>query len=77
MEAREFRELTLEELKQKEADIREDLFKLKVRASISQVENPMRIRQLRRDLARLKTVLRERELKEVQSNKERPVHERK
>lgn len=77
MEARGFRELTLEELKQKEADIREDLFKLKVRVSISQVENPMRIRQLRRDLARLKTVLRERELKTVQSNQERPVHESK
>ncbi|MBI5167386.1 MAG: 50S ribosomal protein L29 [candidate division NC10 bacterium] len=67
MEAREFRELSLEELQQKEADLREDLFKLKLRASVSQVENPMKIRQLRRDLARLKTVRREMELKTVKS----------
>jgi large subunit ribosomal protein L29 len=51
----ELKDLTAEELRQKEAGFREELFKLRLRQATSQVENPMRIRQLRRDIARVRT----------------------
>jgi large subunit ribosomal protein L29 len=51
----ELKDLTAEELRQKEAGLREELFKLRLRQATSQVENPMRIRQLRRDIARVRT----------------------
>ena len=60
MTARELRELAEGELAEKAQAFREELFKLRLRASVSQLENPMRIRDLRRDLARIATVLRER-----------------
>jgi large subunit ribosomal protein L29 len=59
MDAKAFRELSEEELTQKLRDLRDDLFKLKLRASTTQLENPSRIRQLRREIARGETVLRE------------------
>jgi large subunit ribosomal protein L29 len=49
------RDLTSDELRQKAAETQEDLFKLRLRQASTQVENPMRIRQLRRDLARIRT----------------------
>ena len=58
MDAREFRELSAEELAQKLRDLRDDLFKLKLRASVTPLENPARIRQLRREIARGETVRR-------------------
>jgi large subunit ribosomal protein L29 len=60
MTAQELRELTDAELEEKARGFREELFKLRLRASVSQIENPMRIRLLRRELARVATVLRER-----------------
>lgn len=60
MTAQELRELTEAELAEKGRTFREELFRLRLRASVSQLENPMRIRVLRRDLARIATVLRER-----------------
>ena len=51
----ELKDLTLEELRQKAAELQEDLFKLRLRQATTQVENPMRIRQLRRDIARIRT----------------------
>ncbi len=62
MTAADLRDLSPEELAKKEAELREDLFKLRMRAAVSQVENPSRIRQLRRDIARIHTVRRERDL---------------
>ncbi len=59
MTAKELRELSPDELVKKEAEMREDLFKLRMRAAVSQIENPSRIRQLRRDIARIHTVRRE------------------
>lgn len=59
MDAKEFRELSAEELKQKLRDVRDELFKLKLRASVGQLENPARIRQLRREIAIGETVRRE------------------
>ena len=54
----ELKDLTAEELRQKEAGFRDELFKLRLRQATSQVENPMRIRQLRRDIARVRTAQR-------------------
>ncbi len=59
MTAKELRELSPDELAKREAEMREDLFKLRMRAAVSQIENPSRIRQLRRDIARIHTVRRE------------------
>jgi large subunit ribosomal protein L29 len=60
MNAKELRELSVEELQQKRGDLREDLFRLKMRKAVAQLENPIRLRQLRRDIARVETILRER-----------------
>jgi large subunit ribosomal protein L29 len=54
----ELRDLTAEELRQKEAGLHEELFKLRLRQATAQVENPMRIRRLRRDIARILTAQR-------------------
>jgi large subunit ribosomal protein L29 len=55
MKYTELRDLTAEELRQKAAELSEELFKLRLRRAASQIENPMRIRQLRRDIARIRT----------------------
>ncbi len=62
MKARELHELTTEELEQKRNDFREDLFRLRMRKAVGQLENPIRLRQLRRDIARISTILRARAL---------------
>ena len=62
MTAKELLDLGPEELDKKEAELREDLFKLRMRAAVSQLENPARIRQLRRDIARIHTIRRQRAL---------------
>ncbi|HEX6970864.1 MAG TPA: 50S ribosomal protein L29 [Limnochordia bacterium] len=62
MKAREVRELSAEELERKLADLKEELFNLRFQAATGQLENPMRMREVRRDIARVKTVQREREL---------------
>lgn len=62
MKAKELRELTTEELEQKRSDLREDLFRLRMRKAVGQLENPIRLRQLRREIARISTLLRERGL---------------
>lgn len=59
MKAKELREMSREDLLQKEKDLREDLFKLKFQHSIRQIENPAKLRQLRRDIARIKTIVNE------------------
>lgn len=64
MDAKEIKGLTLEEIKEKIAGESEMLGKLKFSHSISPIENPMKIRQSRRLLARLNTELRARELAE-------------
>jgi large subunit ribosomal protein L29 len=59
MDAKAFRELSLDELDQKLRELRDDLFKLRLRASVTQLENPARLRLLRREIARAETVRRE------------------
>ena len=60
MKAREIRELTLEELAVKSRELRDDLFNAHVKRSTGQLENTAKLEQLRRDIARVETVLRER-----------------
>ena len=59
MKAKEIRDMTLEDLRTKESDLNKDLFMLKVQNVSRQIENPMRIRQARIDIARVKTILKE------------------
>ncbi|AEH22862.1 ribosomal protein L29 [Thermodesulfobacterium geofontis OPF15] len=62
MKARELRELSIPELKEKLSQLREELFNLRFQKTIHKLENPMRIRQVKRDIARILTILREKEL---------------
>ncbi|MBU4321289.1 MAG: 50S ribosomal protein L29 [Thermodesulfovibrionales bacterium] len=56
MKPSELRALTVEELKQKEQDIRKELFNLKFRLATGEVENPKRINTLRKDIAKILTI---------------------
>ncbi|HXX58685.1 MAG TPA: 50S ribosomal protein L29 [Thermodesulfovibrionales bacterium] len=51
------RELTIDELRQKDQDLRRELFNLRFRLATGEVENPMRIRAVRKDIARVLTVI--------------------
>jgi len=63
MKANEVREMTNEELVSKLKDLKAELFNLRFQLAINQLDNPMRITAVKRDIARVKTVLRENELK--------------
>jgi large subunit ribosomal protein L29 len=60
MKAAELREMGLDELRAKERELTEELFHLRLRRATSQLPNPMKVCGTRRDLARVKTILRER-----------------
>ncbi len=62
VKARELRELSIEELRQKERDLTAELFNLKFQHATGQLENTERLPQVRKDIARVKTILREKEL---------------
>ena len=59
MKARELRDLTEEELKSKEEETKDQLFKLKFQHALGQLENAMKLQNLKKDIARIKTLLRE------------------
>jgi len=62
MNASEIRELSMEELRERLAHLREDHFNLKFQHATGQLENPMRLPQTKKDIARIMSVLREKEL---------------
>ena len=62
MKVKEIRELTTEQIVAKVKENKEELFNLRFQQATGNLEKPSRIRDLRHDIARLKTVLREREL---------------
>ena len=64
MNAKEIREKTVAELNEKLADLKDELYKLRFQHAINQLDNPMRITAVKRDIARVQTVLREAELKD-------------
>ena len=61
MRAEEIRELTPDEIRTRVAELEEERFRLRFRSATEQLENPLRLRTIRKDIARLKTVLTERE----------------
>jgi len=65
MKARELRDLTFEELVRKEGDLKEELFNLRFRLATGQLDNPMTIKAVRKDMARVKTVIRQKELEKA------------
>jgi large subunit ribosomal protein L29 len=62
MKASELRGLTTEEIQNRIEQLKDELFNLRFQLATGQLENPMRIRQVRKDIARAKTILRQREL---------------
>ena len=61
MKIGEFRDLGADELRQREKDLDDRLFRLRIQKSMGQLEAGYKLKSLRRDLARVKTVLREKE----------------
>ena len=67
MKAKEIKDLTTAEVLRKVDDLKQELFNLRFQSATGQLENPIRIREVRRDIARANTVIRERESKEAQN----------
>ena len=64
MNAKEIRENSLPELNEKLAELKDELYKLRFQHAINQLDSPMRIVAVKKDIARVQTVLREAELKD-------------
>ena len=62
MRANDIRELSVEEMNARIAELEEERFRLNFRSATEPLEDPLRLRWIRKDIARLKTILREREL---------------
>ena len=62
MKASELRELSVEELQTKLAELKEELFNLRFQLAVNQLENSSRIGAVKKDIARVSTILRQREL---------------
>ena len=62
MKINELQELSVDDLKAKLAELGEERFRLRFRSATEAIENPMRFRHLRRDIARIQTLLRAKEL---------------
>ena len=65
MKAAEIRELSVDELELKVKELKEELFQLRFQHAINQLDNPMRLMAVKKDIARIKTILRQRELENV------------
>jgi large subunit ribosomal protein L29 len=63
MRTAELRDMTDEELEYKGVQLREELFNLRVRKALGQLENPLKIAAVRKDIARVMTILREHKTK--------------
>lgn len=57
MKTRELREMSPEELRTKHAELDEQLFKLRFQKSLGQLDSPMKIKNIKKDIARIKTLL--------------------
>jgi large subunit ribosomal protein L29 len=57
MKIRELKELSADELQAKEAELRDQLFKLRFQKSLGQLDSPMKVKNVKRDIARIKTLL--------------------
>jgi large subunit ribosomal protein L29 len=61
MRAEELRELSADEIRARVAELEEERFRLRFRSATETLENPLRLRTIRKDIARLKTVLTEKQ----------------
>ncbi|NLM61074.1 MAG: 50S ribosomal protein L29 [Clostridiales bacterium] len=62
MKAKEIREMSPAELEKKLGDLKKDLFQLRLQHATNQLDNPMRIVAVKKDIARIKTIIREKQL---------------
>lgn len=67
MKVKDIRDMSTGELNQKLASLKEELFNLRFQLATGQLENPMRIKEIKKSIARIKTVQREQELKTEQA----------
>ncbi len=67
MSANNLKDMTDVELNQKFLDLKTELFNLRFQLATGQLENPLRIRNVRKDIARTKTMIREREIKQIKA----------
>ncbi len=63
MKVKDIRDMSATELNQKLAGLKEELFNLRFQLATGQLENPMRIKEVKKTIARIKTIQREQELK--------------
>ncbi|MDD6084303.1 MAG: 50S ribosomal protein L29 [Oscillospiraceae bacterium] len=66
MKATDIKELSVEEMNNKLEDLKQELFNLRFQLAVNQLENTARLKAVKKDIARIKTVLREQEIKSVQ-----------
>lgn len=69
MKAKELREMTIDELELKEKELVEQYFRAKMKASLGQLENPSILRNMRKDIARIKTFIRQKRNDRIQNQK--------
>ena len=62
MKPEQIRELSVDDLRSKERELQEQLFRLRFQKSIGQLDNALKLRETRRDIARVKTVLKEKQV---------------
>jgi large subunit ribosomal protein L29 len=62
MRVAEIREMSVDELNVREKDLDDQIFRLRIQKSMGQLEAPARVRELRKDLAKIKTILREKQV---------------
>lgn len=67
MKANKFRDMSGEELNANLTELKSELFNLRFQLATGQLDNPMRIREVKKDIARVKTILRGRELKALEA----------
>ena len=63
MKASEINNMTADELNSKLAELKQELFNLRFQHAVNQLENPMRLKAVKKDIARVKTVIRKQDLK--------------
>ena len=68
MKASEIREMNVDDMHRKVSDLKEELFNLRFQHEIGQLENPQRIKQTKRDIARLETIVKEVTLKQKEDS---------
>ena len=69
MKASEIRDMNPDEMHRKVAELKEELFNLRFQHGIGQLENPQRMKHAKRDIARLKTIIKEVTIKEKEDNR--------